>query len=62
MLMLGLLLSWLALQLLSAILGGSGIFCLIMSFTASQLRARAIVLLVTAVAIVYLSPSGDSSR
>ena len=60
--MLGLLLSRLALQLLSAILGGSGIFCLIMRFTVPQLGAQAIVLLVTAVAIVFLSPSGDSSR
>jgi hypothetical protein len=60
--MLGLLLSRLALRLLSAILGGSGIFCLVMSFTIPQLGAQAIVLLVTAVAIVCLSPSGGSPR
>ena len=60
--MLGLLLSRLALRLLSAILGGSGIFCLVMSFTVPQLGAQAIVLLVTSVAIVCLSPSGGSPR
>ncbi|MBV8935973.1 MAG: hypothetical protein JO095_09230 [Alphaproteobacteria bacterium] len=60
--MLGLMLSRLALRLLSAILGGAGIFCLIMSFTVPQLGAQAIVLLVTAVAIVYLSPSSGSPR
>jgi hypothetical protein len=60
--MLGLMLSRLALKLLSAILGGSGIFCLIMSFAVPQLAAQAIVLLVTAAAIVYFSPSGGNRR
>jgi hypothetical protein len=60
--MLGLMLSLLALRLLSAILGGTGIFCLIMSFVVPELGAQAIVLLVTAVAIVYLSPSSGSQR
>jgi hypothetical protein len=60
--MLGLILSRLALRLLSAILGGTGIFCFIMSFAVPELGAQAIVLLVTAAAIVYLSPSGDGLR
>jgi hypothetical protein len=60
--MLGFMLSHLALRLLSAILGGSGIFCLIMSFGTPQLGAQAFVLLVTATAIVYLSPSGRTPR
>jgi hypothetical protein len=56
--MLGLMLSRLALRLLSAILGGYGIFCLIMSFEVPEIGAQAFILLVTATAIVYLSPSG----
>jgi len=60
--MLGFLLSRLALRLLSAILGGSGIFCLIMSFVVPQFGAQAFVLLVTATAIVYLCHSGRTPR
>jgi hypothetical protein len=52
--MLGYALSLLALRLLSAILGGYGIFCLIMSFAVPGLGAQAFLLLVTAMAIVYL--------
>ena len=52
--MLGLTLSRLALRLLSAILGGYGMFCLIMSFEVPQLGAQAFILLVAAAAIVYL--------
>jgi hypothetical protein len=52
--MLGLMLSRLALRLLSAILGGYGMFCLIMSFEVPQLGAQAFILLVLAAAIVYL--------
>ena len=52
--MLGFALSLLALRLLSAILGGYGIFCLIMSFAVPGLGAQAFLLLVTATAIVYL--------
>jgi multisubunit Na+/H+ antiporter MnhB subunit len=55
--MLGLMLSRLALRLLSAILGGYGIFCLIMSFEVPEVGAQAFILLVTATAIVYLCPS-----
>jgi hypothetical protein len=53
--MLGFLLSLLALRLLSAILGGSGIFCLIMSFDAPALGAQAFLLLGTATAICFLA-------
>ena len=53
--MLGFVLSQLALRLLSAILGGFGIFCLTMSFARPVLGAHAIVLLVSASAIVYLA-------
>jgi hypothetical protein len=60
--MLGLMLSQLALRLLSAILGGYGIFCVIMSFDVPQLGAQALVLLVTAAAIVYFCRSGQTSR
>ena len=52
--MLGLMLSQLALRLLSAFLGGYGIFCLIMSFAVPEVGAQAFVLLATAAAIVYL--------
>ena len=55
--MLGFMLSQLALRLLSAVLGGSGIFCLIMSFTVPEVGAQAFILLATATAIVYLCPS-----
>jgi hypothetical protein len=51
--MLGFALSQLILWLLSAILGGYGIFCLIMSFAVPELGAQAFLLLVTATAIVY---------
>jgi hypothetical protein len=60
--MLATMLSQLALRLLSAILGGSGIFCLIMSFEVPQLGAQAFVLLVTASAIVYLCGSERTPR
>ncbi len=60
--MLGLMLSQLALRLLSAILGGYGIFCLIMSFDVPQLGAQAFILLATATAIVYLCRSGRTTR
>ena len=60
--MLGSMLSQLALRLLSAILGGYGVFCLIMSFSVPELGAEAFLLLVTASAIVYLCPSGRTPR
>ena len=59
--MLGLMLSQLALRLLSAVLGGYGIFCLIMSFDVPQLGAQAFVLLATATAIFYFCRS-EASR
>ena len=40
--MLGFMLSELALRLLSAVLGGYGIFCLIMSFTVPEVGAPAL--------------------
>jgi len=54
--MLGFALSQLALWVLSAILGGYGIFCVIMSFDVPELGAHAILLLLTASAILYLYP------
>jgi len=60
--MLGSMLSQLALRLLSAILGGYGVFCLIMSFSVPELGAEALLLLVTASAIVYFCPSGRTPR
>jgi len=60
--MLGLMLSQLALRLLSAVLGGCGIFCLIMSFAVPEVGAQAFILLGTAAAIVYLCGSGQTSR
>jgi hypothetical protein len=56
--MLGLALSQLFLWLLSAVLGGYGIFCLIMSFYVPELGAQAFLLLVTAAAIVYFCRTG----
>jgi hypothetical protein len=56
--MLGVMLSLLALRLLSAILGGCGVFCLIMSFSVPELGAQAFLLLATATAIVYFCPTG----
>ncbi len=56
--MVGLMLSQLALRLLSALLGGYGIFCLIMSFEVPEVGAQAFLLLVTAAAIVYLCRPG----
>jgi hypothetical protein len=55
--MLGFMLSQLALRLLSAVLGGYGIFCLIMSFAVPEVGAQAFLVLVTATAIVYLCRS-----
>jgi hypothetical protein len=60
--MLGFRLSQLSLQLLSAILGGHGIFCLIMSFVVPVEGAQAFVLLSTATAIVWLCPSAGPMR
>ena len=62
LLMLGFMLSQLALRLLSAVLGGYGIFCLIMSFEVPEVGAQAFILLVTATAIVYLCRSGRTPR
>ena len=59
--MLGFMLSQLALRLLSAVLGGYGIFCLIMSFAVPEVGAQAFLLLVAAAAIVYLCGSGRTS-
>jgi hypothetical protein len=56
-LIVGFMLSQLALRLLSAVLGGYGIFCLIMSFAVPEVGAQAFLLLVTATAIVYLCRS-----
>ena len=56
--MLGFMLSQLALRLLSAVLGGYGIFCLIMSFYVPSVGADAFVLLSTATAIFLLCRSG----
>ena len=55
--MLGFMLSQLALRLLSAVLGGYGVFCLIMSFAVPEVGAQAFILLVTATAIFYLCRS-----
>ncbi len=60
--MLGFMLSQLALRSLSAILGGYGIFCLIMSFQVPEVGAQAFILLGTAAAIVYLSRSERTPR
>ena len=56
--MLGFALSQLTLWLLPAILGGYGIFCVIMSFDIPEFGADAIVLLVTATAILYFCRPG----
>jgi hypothetical protein len=53
--MLGFVLSWFALRLLSAILGGYGIFCLLMSFAVPGLGAKTLFLLGAAAAIAYFS-------
>jgi hypothetical protein len=55
-------LSQLALRLLSAILGGYGIFCLAMSFAVPELGAQAFLLLVTATVIVYFTEPGRTPR
>ena len=60
--MFGFMLSQLALRLLSAVLGGYGIFCLIMSFTVPEVGAQAFILLGTATAIFYLCRPGRSHR
>jgi hypothetical protein len=49
----GFLLSQLMFRLLSAILGGYGMFCLIMSFALPELGAEAFLLLGTATVMVY---------
>jgi hypothetical protein len=56
--MMGFMLSQLALRLLSAILGGSGIFCLIVSFDVPEVGAQAFILLATATAIIYRAVPG----
>ena len=56
--MLGFALSQLALWLLSTILGGYGIFCVIMSFYVPEFGAEAILLLLAATAILYFGPTG----
>jgi hypothetical protein len=55
-------LSQLALWLLSVILGGYGIFCLIMSFWEPQLGTQAFLLLGTATAIVCFCSPGRPPR
>lgn len=55
----GFILSQLALRVVSAVLGGYGIFCLIMSFLIPSLGAQAFVLLGTATAIVCLTGRGS---
>lgn len=60
--MLSFVLSQLALRLLSAFLGGYGIFCLIMSFAVPRLGGQAFVLLGTASAIVYFCRSERAHR
>jgi hypothetical protein len=57
-LMLGFALSLLCLRLVSVVLGGYGIFCLIMSFYVPSVGADAFVLLSTATAIFFLCRSG----
>lgn len=53
--MLGFVLSLLILRLISIILGGCGMFCLVMSFVVPALGAHAFVLLSSATAIVVLT-------
>jgi multisubunit Na+/H+ antiporter MnhB subunit len=60
--MLGFQLSRIVLRLLSAILGGYGVFCLIMSFAVPGLGAQALLLLATAATILYLCRSGPTNR
>jgi hypothetical protein len=60
--MLGFVLSQLALRLLSASLGGYGMFCLIMSFAVPGLGAHAFLLLGTATTIVYFADSWRGPR
>jgi hypothetical protein len=55
--MLGFALSLLCLRLLSVVLGGYGIFCLIMSFYVPSVGADAFVLRSTATAIFFLCRS-----
>ena len=56
--MLGFAFSQLALWLLSAILGGYGIFSVILSFDVPEFGAQAILLLLAATAILYFGPTG----
>ena len=53
--MLGFELSRLLLRVLSALLGGFGIFCLVMSFVVPSLAGQALLLLATATAIDYFA-------
>jgi hypothetical protein len=45
-----------ALSIVSAILGGLGVFCVIYSFTAPHIAAQALLLLGAALAISYFTP------
>jgi hypothetical protein len=58
----GFILSQLLLRLISVVLGGYGIFCLLMSFALPWLGAEAFVLLGAATVILYFSDSGQPSR
>jgi hypothetical protein len=58
----GFILSQLLLRLISVVLGGYGIFCLLMSFALPWLGAEAFVLLGAAAVILYFSDSGQPSR
>jgi hypothetical protein len=60
--MFALALSQLLLSLLSTILGGCGIFFLIMSFDVPRLGADAFLMLGTASAIVYFCSPGRATR
>jgi len=44
-----------ALSLVSAVLGGTGVFCVIYSFTAPDIAAQALILLGAALALSYFS-------
>jgi hypothetical protein len=58
----GFVLSQLLLRLISVVLGGYGIFCLLMSFALPWLGAQAFVLLGAAAIILYFSESGQPPR
>jgi hypothetical protein len=60
--MLGFVLSHFALRAVSAIFGGYGIFCLILSFSVPWLGAKAFLFLGTATAILYFSSTTQTLR